>query len=138
MTNTGLTIFGLVSWTLALLLSMGAMRTVLTLTGKRAANSFSPTGEDVSPYAVRHARAHANCYEFLPFALIVLLYAVAMGQTGVTDGLALIFLAARVAQSIVHLLSTSNMAVTVRFAFFVVQVGILIFWIVQFVAPALG
>jgi len=138
MGNTELAIFGLVSAMLVLLLSMGLFRTVLTMTGKRAANSFTPTGEDVSPFAVRHARAHANCYEFLPFVLVVLLYAVATGQTAVTDGLALVFLGARVAQAVVHLASTSVIAVTVRFAFFLVQVGILIFWIEQFVAPAFG
>jgi len=138
MGNTGFAIFGLVSAMLVLLLSMGIMRTLMTLSGKRAANSFGPTGADVSPFAVRHARAHANCYEFLPFVLAVLLYAVATGQTAVTDGLALVFLGARVAQSLVHLASTSNIAVSVRFGFFLLQVGILISWIVTFVRAGLG
>jgi hypothetical protein len=38
-----------------------------------------------------------------------------------TDGLALWFLAARIGQSAVHLLSTSPAAVNARFAFYLVQ-----------------
>jgi hypothetical protein len=38
-----------------------------------------------------------------------------------TDGLAMWFLAARIAQSVVHLLSTSTAAVNARFAFYLAQ-----------------
>ncbi|MFZ5609287.1 MAG: MAPEG family protein [Pseudomonadota bacterium] len=131
MTPTTTSFFGLILWMLALLGMLAVLRTSLTFAGKRAANAFSPTGDDVSPFSGRLCRAHANCYEFLPFVLAVLLYAMLAGQTMVTDGLALVFLGARIAQSLTHLVSTSVFAVTVRFVFFLIQVVILLYWIIK-------
>lgn len=121
-------IFALILWTMLLVGMIGVYRTIVASTTGKATNSFSPTGEDVSAFGVRLARAHANCYEFLPFALAAMLAAVAMDQTQVTDGLATAFLGARVAQSVVHLLSTSVVMVLVRFVFFLVQLAILVYW----------
>ena len=59
-----------------------------------------------------------------------MLCALATGQTSVTDGLAFTFLGARLAQSVIHIISTSNSAVLLRFLFFAVQVMIVIWWIV--------
>ena len=129
MNSTSIAIFGLVGWTMLLLAAIGTLRTTLTLTGARAANSFSPSGDDVSPFSARLCRAHANCYEFVPFALAILLYAVATDRTGVTDGLALLLLGARILQSAIHIASTSRLAVTLRFAFIVPQIAIVFYWI---------
>ena len=79
----------------------------------------------------RLTRAHANCYENLPIAAAVLLYAIATHQTLLTDGLAYWFIGARIAQSIAHMVSTSNIAVLIRFGFFLVQIVILLIWIVR-------
>jgi uncharacterized MAPEG superfamily protein len=130
--NTTLAIFGLIAWTLLLLISIAMMRTGATLTAGRDANSFTPDGDDLSPFSGRLCRAHANCYEFLPFALAAMLYAVATDQTAVTNGLALIVLAARLGQSIVHILSKSNLAVMLRFAFLLPQIGIVLYWAAKF------
>jgi len=130
--NTAIAIFGLVSWTVGLLVIIAVMRTSLTLFKGRDANSFSPSGDDVSPFSGRLCRAHANCYEFIPFALAILLYAVATDQSAVTNGLALILLFARIGQSFVHIMSTSKMAVTLRFALFLPQVLIVLYWAAKF------
>jgi len=129
---TTITLFSLILLPLVLLLAIGSHRAMVTATTPKAPNSFSPTGKDVSPFAVRLARVHANCYEFLPFALAALLYAVATESSEVTDGLAYYFLAARLAQSSVHLVSTSVPAVMLRFSLFVVQVSILGYWSLVF------
>lgn len=117
---------------LLLLVLLGYVRVNLTLSGTRQPNSFDPSGIDVSPFANRLCRAHANCYENFPIFGGLLLLAIAMDTTSITDGLAYYFLAARILQSLTHLASSSNVAVHIRFAFFLVQIGIAISWILQF------
>jgi len=129
MSNSALALLGFVSWTLLLLVMIGGMRSVLVLSGKRAANQFSPDGSDVSTFSNRLCRAHANCYENLPVFAAVILLALVMGRNGITDPLALWFLGARVVQSATHLVSTSHYAVLVRFAFFLAQWVILAYWV---------
>ena len=134
MSHSAIALLGFVSWTLLLLLMIGGTRAGLVLTGKRAANQFNPDGKDVSPFSNRLCRAHANCYENLPLFAAVILLALVMGRNGVTDPLALWFLGARVAQSVTHLISTSHNAVLVRFAFFAVQIAILVYWLFRLFA----
>ena len=67
----------------------------------------------------------------LPFIAAVLLFAMLAGQTALTDPLALGLLAARVLQSLVHLLSTAPLFVWLRFASYLVQVLILAWWLLQ-------
>lgn len=121
-----------VSWMILLLGVLGSLRAGLTLAGKRAPNSFCPDGSDVSPFSVRLCRTHANCYESFPIIGGLLLLAIATSMTGITDGLAYYLIGARILQSIVHLISTSNIAVQVRFAFFLVQLGIAVSWVLEF------
>lgn len=131
MTETDVSLLGYALWTIILVLSLGLLRTGLVVAGKKKANEFKPSGEDLQGIGARLTRAHANCYENLPIAGAVLLYAIATSQTAITDGLALAFLGARVLQSLTHIVSTSRPAVLLRFAFFVVQIVILIIWIVR-------
>ena len=131
MTPTATALLGFAAWTLLLLLSLGALRTSTVLAGKKRPNAFSPSGEDMEGVGRRLTRAHANCYENLPIAGAILLYAIATGQTAATDGLAYAFFGARILQSFTHITSTGNPAVTVRFAFFLVQQAILIFWLLS-------
>jgi len=121
MNNTSLALVGYISWFIVLLLAIGGIRIAATLKGK-APNSFRPDGTDVSPLSVRLVRAHANCYESFPFFGGVLIAALATQNVAITDPLALIMLAARIGQSSMHVLSTSVMAVNVRFSLFLVQV----------------
>ena len=131
MTPTAAALLGYALWTLLLVMTMGVLRTLKVQFGGRAANSFSPTGDDMEGFGKRLTRAHANCYENLPIAAAVLLYAIATHQTLLTDGLAYWFIGARIAQSIAHMVSTSNIAVLIRFGFFLVQIVILLIWIVR-------
>ena len=126
-------LLGYITWMLALLAMLASIRVSLSLAGKKAPNSFDPSGADVSPFSNRLCRAHANCYEHFPIFGGLLLLAIATDATAVTDGLAYYFLGARVLQSMVHLISTSNLAVQVRFAFFLAQFLIGIWWVLQYV-----
>lgn len=132
MTPTAVALLGFAAWSIALVALLGLFRTGLVFAGKKTANGFNPSGEDLEGFGRRLTRAHANCYENLPVAAAVLLYAIATEQTAVTDGTASIFLGARIAQSLTHLASTARPFVLVRFFFFIVQVGLLGWWLVQF------
>jgi len=124
---------GYITWMLVLLSILAAVRVNLSLTGKKAPNSFDPSGADVSPFSNRLCRAHANCYESFPIYGGLLLLAVATDTTAITDGLAYFFIGARILQSATHLASTSNFAVQVRFAFFIAQFLIGVYWVLQFI-----
>lgn len=131
MTPTALALLGFAFWTILLVVMLAAFRVSMVFAGKKSAASFSPIGDDVEGFGRRLTRAHANCYENLPLAGAVLLYAIATNQTAITDGLAMAFLGARLLQSLTHLASTSRPAVTLRFAFYVVQILILAYWILK-------
>ena len=135
MSPTATVFLALLTWFFLLLISIGGLRSALTLSGQRAANSFDPGGADVSPFAQRLCRAHANFYESFPLAGGLLLYSLAMGLTHITDGLAYVLLGARIGQSIIHLVSTSQVAVLLRFALFAVQLVILAWWLIAFLRP---
>ena len=64
------------------------------------------------------------------------LNAVAAGGTSITDPLAWWLLGARVFQSLVHLVSVSSLAVTVRFSAFAVQLAIGLYWAFGLLASA--
>ncbi len=126
-----LALVGYVAWTILLTTTIVFYRTTLVLKKERAANQFLPSGEDVSPFSNRLCRAHANCYENLPAFAALILLALVTDNAGITDPLARWVLVARVAQSTVHLISTSEMAVSLRAALLLVQLGIEAYWVVQ-------
>ena len=138
MNASAIALLGYATWTLVLLLAIAVLRTSLTVSGKRAANKFSPTGDDVSPFSGRLCRAHANCYEFFPILAGALGVALLTGNTAITDPLACWVLGARVVQSTIHVASTSVNAVTARFVFFVIQVGVVAYWCLRLWGVALG
>ncbi len=138
MSLTALALLGYVAWTVMLLVVMEVLRSVLVLSKRHAANSFSADGADVSPFAHRLARAHANCYESFPIVGGLLLLALATGQGAVTEPLAMALLAARIAQSCTHLVSGSVLACQIRFTFFVIQLGIALRWMFVFGAQWSG
>jgi len=124
-------LLGYIAWTLGLLSLIVLIRVGMTLSGKRAPNKFATDGADVSPFTNRLCRAHANCYEHFPVFGGLLLLAIALDQTAITDGLAGYFLGAKVLQSLTHLVSSGNLAVQIRFAFFFVQLLVAATWIVR-------
>lgn len=120
---------GFIGWSLLLLSLMEALRSRLVMQRAVAANEFQPDNSNLSPFMQRLARAHANCLEGIPVFGGLLLIAIATDRTGVTDGLAPWFLAARLLQSSVHLCSLSVAAVNARFLAFLVQMGIGAYWV---------
>ncbi len=131
MTLTATALLGFVAWTVLLVVLLGVFRVTMAVSGKQPGGNFKASGEDLDGFGKRLTRAHANCYEFLPVAGAVMLYAIATGQTGLTDGLAYAFIGARIAQSVVHMASTAQPAVLVRFALFIVQLVIVIMWLLK-------
>ena len=128
-TLTALT--GFVAWSLFLLLIMEVIRSRLVVTKVVPANGFTPDNANLSPFMQRLARAHANCVEGLPIFGGLMLIAAVSGKTHLTDSLAYVFLCARIVQSVIHLGSTSALAVTLRFLAFAVQLAIGVYWAVQ-------
>ena len=131
MSPSMLALVGFAAWFLLLAIWLLMFRTALVLAGKFRANAFKPAGEEGSAFMQRLCRAHANCYENLPVFAAVILVATVTGNAAITDPLARWVLVARVAQSTVHLLSTSELAVMTRATFFAVQLSIEAYWIIQ-------
>ena len=125
---------GFIAWALLLLVLMEIIRTALVASGKVAANGFAPDNAGLSPYVQRLARAHANCLEGLPIFGGLLLVALVTGHTSITDPLAYWFLGARLFQSLVHLVSVSAQAVSIRFTAFAVQMAIGLVWAFKLLA----
>jgi uncharacterized MAPEG superfamily protein len=134
MSTTLLSTLGFLCWTLFLLMLMETIRSKLVLTGEVSANGFKPDNSNLSPFMQRLARAHANCIEGLPLFGGLMMLAVVAGKTNVTDPLAYVLLAARLAQSTIHLVSTSALAVTARFTAFALQIGIAVYWAIKLYA----
>jgi uncharacterized MAPEG superfamily protein len=135
MSPTAVALLGFAALQIVLVIMLGGFRTALVFGGKKSASGFNPSGEDLEGFGRRLTRAHANCYENLPVAGAVMLYSIATDQTAITDPAAMIFLGARIAQSLTHLISTTRPFVLIRFAFFIVQIGLLAFWLLQFFKP---
>lgn len=117
-----------IAWTLFLLILMESLRVRYLLDKTVAPDQFRPDNANLPPYMQRLARAHANCYESFPIFGGLLIVALLTNQTNITDGLAIWLLAARLAQSTIHFISTSALASTLRFLAFVVQVVIAVYW----------
>jgi hypothetical protein len=128
MSVTVLALTAYVFLTLILLVSIVSARTLMVMGGKKAPNEFSPDGSGGSSFMLRLTRTHANVVECFPFVGGLLLLAIAMDKPFITDALAPYVILARFAQTLTHLVSTSPVAVQIRFAFFLVQVVICIYW----------
>lgn len=124
-------ILGLAAWYILILLVLAGLRLYHTLVIGKAANSFRPDGTDLPGFGERLSRVHANCFENIPLYMAVLVYAVATGQSAVTDAGAATLLYARMAQGLVHAASTSVPAVYLRFVLFALQNGLIAWWIWQ-------
>lgn len=131
MSPTLLALLGFLSWTLFLLVVMEIIRSKLVLAGEIPANGFDPANSNLSPFMQRLARVHANCLEGLPVFGGLMLLAVVAGKSNVTDPLAFALLAARIAQSTIHLVSTTSTAVMARFTAFAAQLAIAVYWAVK-------
>ena len=134
MNTTTIALLGFIGWTLVLIVAVELARVYLVLATGRKVTQFNPDGADISPFMHRLARAHANCVENFPIFGGLLLLALLTNQTHITNPLAPYFLAARLAQSLTHLVSTRALAINIRFAFFAAQLGIGVYWVMSFLA----
>jgi uncharacterized MAPEG superfamily protein len=129
MSKSELALVAYASWFLTLIIAIEIVRSYLTVFGGRRANSFSQSGEDISPLVGRLCRAHANCYENLPVFVLIMLLSFTLSHFRITDSLAIWFVAARFCQSLAHLFSVGQRIVQVRFAFFMSQIACEVYWI---------
>ncbi len=113
---------GFAGWTVLLLLTVANLRVANFITGKKAINAFSPTGEDLPGFGHRVTRAHLNCVENLPIFAALVAAAGLSGQLSIMEGTVMYVLYARIAQSVAHMISTATLVVWVRATFFFVQV----------------
>jgi uncharacterized MAPEG superfamily protein len=115
-------LIGFVFWTLALLVAIAVARMSKVLAGSARAGDFPSGVPHGSDAYWRLNRAHANCVENLPLFAAVVLGASATGyESGTFDDLARVYVVARVIQSLVHISSGSERAVSMRFTAFLVQ-----------------
>ncbi|WP_371193926.1 MAPEG family protein [Glaciecola sp. SC05] len=131
MNATILALTGYIFWVMLLLLALATYRSVFSQMQKRKSLVFKADGSDVGDIGQRLTRAHLNCVECFPFIGGILLLALATDSSTITNGLAFVLLGARVLQSLVHIVSISNIAISVRFVFFLVQFAICGYWIVK-------
>ncbi len=131
MTPTATALLGFAGWYLVLTFALGFFRSGLVLSGQKAANTFATDGSDVGAFGRRLNRARDNCYETLPLFVAIAVAASIAGKLAVVDSLAMYVLYARIGQSLTHVVSTSIMAINVRFFFFIVQIVIYAIWVVR-------
>jgi len=122
-------LLGLIAWSILLTFLVVLVRLKPILGGTIV---FEQDGSDLPGFAQRVTRAHGNSLENLAIPAALILYGLATGQSGVTDGLAVVVLGARVAQSVIHMASSAFPAVLARATFFVVQIVIWIIWCLGF------
>ena len=117
-------LLGFAGWTLVTLFgSIGVYRWSRILTGRAALTDFVADVPHGDAWYRRAMRAHANCVENLPvYGAIVVAIVVSGVRSPVLDGLAIVLLGARIAQTLVHIvIPPTNAVVAVRFAFFLTQ-----------------
>jgi len=115
---------GFAAWTHALLMgSIGFYRLSRIFTGRATMAEWRADGMQGDPWYQRATRAHMNCVENLPvYSAVAVATAVAGVGGRAPDVLALTFMVARVAQSLVHITRPqTDSVVTVRFGLFSIQ-----------------
>ncbi len=129
MTTPVLVLLAFAGWTLLTLFStVGVYRWGRILTGSHSIAEWRADVPQGSDWYQRAMRAHMNCVENLPVyaAIVVALLATGL-KSAVIDNLALVMLAARVAQTVSHIaLRPSTAAASLRFALFFAQVACMV------------
>ena len=119
-----LCLLGFAAWQMVLVCAIAAARTLAILKGEKKSNEFTsgqPHGSDVY---WRLNRAHINTAENLAVFAVAVFVANAVGVPGEDIAtVAKVWLAARIAQSLFHISSNSEMTVNLRFASLGVQIA---------------
>jgi uncharacterized MAPEG superfamily protein len=109
-------------WAIALVLMVGADRTLQVLRGQARLDAFTPGSPHGSDSYWRINRAHLNTVENLPIFAAIVLSGWVVGQETVTfSHLATIVVVARIVQSLIHIASGKPLAIGFRFTAFAVQ-----------------
>lgn len=127
-------IIGLMAWSIFLIAALLVLRSMLVLTGKVKINEFEPDGSNLGEANQRYMRAVYNSLENLPILVGTLLTAIIMGMTTLSDQVASFILLARMAQTITHIISASPIAVAARFTFYVIQLGLCAYLLINMAA----
>ena len=110
-------------WAIALVLTIAIDRLLLIFRGQVKNNEFLSGVPHGNEAYWRINRAHLNTVENLPiFAAIVLAAWVAGAESHLFNLLAMLVLAARIVQSIIHIISGGQIATWFRTAMFAVQI----------------
>jgi uncharacterized MAPEG superfamily protein len=119
-------LLGFATWTVLLLLStVGIYRWSRILTGRVPIRDFRADRIEGEDWYLRAMRAHANCIENLPVfgAIVLALYASGI-ESIAANAVSIAILAARIAQSLVHVsFEQTNVVASVRFGFFFLQIA---------------
>jgi uncharacterized MAPEG superfamily protein len=134
------TLLEFAAWTVLLLVAtIGVYRWSRILTGTAPIGAFRADQVEGADWYRRAMRAHANCVENLPvFGAVVLALYAGKVTSGLVNTLTVTILVARVLQSLVHVsFVQTNAMVSIRFAFFLVQIVGFI-WLIGILIARLG
>jgi uncharacterized MAPEG superfamily protein len=129
MTIPVLVLLAFAAWTLLTLFgSVGVYRWSRILTGRASIAEWRADLPQGSEWYQRAMRAHMNCVENLPvYAAVVVALMATSVQSRAVDGLAVTMLAARVGQTVTHIvMPPTNAVTTMRFSLFFLQVSCII------------
>jgi len=123
-----------VIWTVALVVALSVVRLRHLAAGGSVRDFGIP---DDRRLMWRLYRAHLNALENLPLFASIVLVASVRGVTGhLLDALAVVYLLARIGQSVVHVAPGAGLRGNQRFAFFIVQIACLLGLAALAVRPA--
>jgi len=132
MSNTIIALGGFALWTLILVFSVATFRVLSSFKGMPL-NCFKPDGSDCPGFGQNLTRAHLNSLEVLPIFAAVVLVASMNNQLNLLEPTVLYILYARIAQSVVHMISTALVPVLIRATFFFIQVALLAYYVWQII-----
>jgi uncharacterized MAPEG superfamily protein len=134
MTTPAWVLLAFAFWTLIVLLAtVGVYRWRRILAGRVPISEFRHDALADHEDSYRRAmRAHGNCVENLPvYGAVVLLLFLRGIDTPTLDNLALLFIGARVCQTVTHVaFRETNRTVGVRFSFFAIQIVVMLWMMI--------
>lgn len=121
-----------VAWTILLIVLVIGYRSIQVLLGKKKSNDFTPGVKHGTERYWQMSRAQSNAIENLPiFAALVLIGNVAGYVDTMFINACYLVVVARIGQTITHLISTSVIAVNIRFTFYVTQLACFVYLVTK-------
>ncbi|HQT64999.1 MAG: hypothetical protein B7Z75_09745 [Acidocella sp. 20-57-95] len=118
-------------WTLLLVVFYSGYRVIPILRGTKKPNAWTRGGAVDEPGVItRTHHAHLNALETLPIFAAVVLAGAALGKPAPANAVGEFIVVLRVAQSVIHMISTSPMMVLLRAVAFFAQI-LLILWMIR-------